>query len=309
MIKEGSSESVLDALRGDFVAVNLGCAGDPDPCLPAPWRRILTVVEVDASEGSETTSRFHRRIALRGAVAGTAGRHPFRRNTFSASSSLRPPRAGLIEAYGMERYYQVAEVSEVECRTLPDVLADAGVARVDFLKTDLEGMDFEVLRTMVPRFGDILAIQAELRFEPFYEGEPHFHEVVSYLAEHGFQLLDLKVERWKFRTRRRRRQRQGHAVWADVVFLREAERIAQKPRLLAKQIALARMLGKKNRAEYLLEQHGANLPEAWQRDLDRLICSRCRGVGRAWRGGKRWLHPWLLWLKHRIGRSEHVAIP
>lgn len=308
MREESEPGPLPEALEGDFVAVNLGCAGDPDPPLPKAWKAALTVVEVDAAEPSRTTSRFHRRIALREPVAGKAGRYRFTRNTFSGSSSLLPPRGGMVEAYGMERYHKPAETVEVECRTLPELLEENGIHRVDLLKTDLEGLDFEILRSMVPAFGEILALQMELRFEPFYEGEPQFHEVVGFLAENGFELLDLEVERWKYKTRHRRWQLQGRAAWADVTFLLAAERIAEDPRLLAKQIALARLLGKSNVAEFLLERHGAELPPGWRRDLESLIRSRSWSLARGRQALRRWARPALLWLKHRIRRSEHVAL-
>ena len=42
--------------------------------------------------------------------------------------------------------------------------------------------------------GQALCVQSELRFQPFFHGEPHFHEVAAYLTGLGFELVFLRPE-------------------------------------------------------------------------------------------------------------------
>ena len=45
-------------------------------------------------------------------------------------------------------WHRQSIVVDVECRTLADILHDAGIMRVDFLSLDVEGYEFEVLLSM-----------------------------------------------------------------------------------------------------------------------------------------------------------------
>src|SRR5439155_5309824 len=141
------------------------------------------------------------RSVLREPINGSAGTYQFRRNTFCGTCSLLMPCEGVVTGYGMERYCREIETLEVHCETLPHVLQANGISQIDFLKTALEGLDFEIIRSCRYQLGAILCIQCELRFKPFYEGEPYFHEVAGFLASYGYEVLDIThIDRWKYKT-------------------------------------------------------------------------------------------------------------
>ena len=108
---------------------------------------------------------------------------------FSGCSSLLPPNEDLIKLYNLEKYFAIRSISEVDCEPISDLVGELGIDNIDFLKLDLEGLDFEVIKSLGQLIEGILFIQCELRFQPFYLNEPYFHEVVSYLYAHEFELL------------------------------------------------------------------------------------------------------------------------
>jgi len=173
--------------------------------------------------------------------------------------------------YGLERYYNPVATTTVECKTLPTLLQDFGIAAIDFLKTDLEGLDFEVLQSCESLLPRIAAIQCELRLQPFYEGESYFHEAAAYLTERGFELVALKPEFWKPKTTRNRNHKDGRTVWADCLFLR-----ATGMTLLdyAKQIVILSMIGRRGYAEHVLESNRDALPAEWIGELESLVKPR-----------------------------------
>ncbi len=262
--------TLADSLRGHFVVVNLGSAGDRDYALPPAIRAATTLVEIDAGKASRSRGAYAAKHSLQSAVAGTEGTRTFIQRAYGLCSSLLEPRRELIERYGLERYFEIVSASAVECKRLPDLLSDLGIQSIDFLKTDLEGLDFEVIQSCEAMLPQVLAIQCELRFEPFYIGEPPFHEAASYLSERGFELIALQSEYWKPRTAHSRQHKDGRLAWADCLFMRKTA-LVSAPLAQAKQIVIASMAGRRSWAEHLLNQYKSSLPAAWIPDLEPLV--------------------------------------
>jgi hypothetical protein len=116
----------------------------------------------------------------------------------------------------------------------------------------------------------ILAVQCELRFQPFFSGEPHFHQTASYLVENDFELIDLKPEFWKPATAHQKEHRDGRVVWANCLFVRKPELVSD-PVSQAKQIIIASMLNRRCYAEYLCERYQSTLPAEWKAELEQLV--------------------------------------
>jgi hypothetical protein len=269
-------ESLATSLVGHFVVVNLGAASDVDYDLPPSFRGAVTLVEVDATAPSHSKATYHQRHTLDSVIAGDPSTRVFRRRRFAQCSSLLTPRPELITMYGLERYYELVDAREVNCRTLPDVLAERGISALDFLKTDLEGVDFEVIRSCETLLPGVLAIQCELRFQPFYVGEPHFHEVAAYLHERGFELIGLTPASWKPRASHWEKHRDGRVVYADCLFMRNPETVTTSLSQ-AKQVMLGSMVGRRCYAGYLLEHFRAQgLPALWVNELQDVVAPQKR---------------------------------
>lgn len=305
---------LVSALRGNFTIVNLGCIGDDDLPLPETLRRTITLLEADVEGGAETRHGYHRKLKINRPVAGQPGKRLFRHTNFPGTCSLLEPLEGVVESFGMENYARLLELIEFDCTTIPELLRAENIATLDFLKTDIEGLDHEIIHSCRQFFGQTLFIQCELRFRPFYKGEPYFHETVNLLAENGYEVLDIAhIDRWKYRTHHRRYQVEGRALWADFLFVLKPEYLSQNfgakfPLALAKQVILATMLGKKNYGEYLLGRFPGSLPADWVRELEPLTRPSFPGPRPLLLSFRRALRPLELFLKHQIGRSQFVSI-
>ncbi|MGA3163565.1 MAG: FkbM family methyltransferase [Verrucomicrobiota bacterium] len=307
-------KDLYTALQDNFTVVNLGCIGDADFLLPRKFLKILTVIEADAEGGAVTGDRYHKKIRIQKPISGWVGKRVFRRNSFAGTCSLLEPLDGIVEAYGMERYCRLVERVEIDCDTLPNLLHAHQIRSLDFLKTDVEGLDSEIIQSCAEYLGKTHLIQCELRFAPFYQAEPFFHETVNLLAARGYEVLDiLHIDRWRYKTPNRCFQAQGRAVWADFLFVLQPDRLAATfgeglPEAVSKQVILACMLGKKNYGEYVLKKFERVLPTDWVRELEPLTKPSFPGIRPFLSSVRRTLHPVELFLKHRIGRSEFVSI-
>jgi hypothetical protein len=307
-------KDLYSVLKDNFTVVNLGCIGDADFLLPRKFLKILTVVEADVEGGAVTSDRYHKKVRIQKPISGRVGKRVFRRNSFAGTCSLLEPLDGIVEAYGMERYCHLVERVEMDCDTLPNLLHSHQIRSLDFLKTDVEGLDSEIIQSCAEYLGKTHLIQCELRFSPFYQTEPFFHETVSFLAAHGYEVLDiLHIDRWRYKTPNRHFQVHGRANWADFLFILQPDQLAATfdedlPEAVSKQIILTCMLGKKNYGEYLLKRFGRVLPADWFQELEPLTKPSFPGIRPFLSSVRRTLYPLELFLKHQIGRSQFVSI-
>lgn len=76
-------------------------------------------------------------------------------------------------------------------RRLDDVLAEMPGREFDLLKVDVQGAEIDVLRGGVRTLAGIVAIVIELSLLEYNKGAPLIGEVMRWLAEQGFALLDV----------------------------------------------------------------------------------------------------------------------
>jgi hypothetical protein len=294
-------KETLQQLAGELVILDLGSAHSRGLLARFPELAAAAVlVEVDAQgTTTETAHEFHRRVVLRQAVAGQAGRRLFKRRAFPEASSFLDPDPDLVRAYGLGDYFELVGTEDFECVPVAHLLAAQAIERVDLLKTDLEGLDFEVLQSAPELVRQALCVQCELRFQPFFQGEPPFHVVVAYLDGLGLDLVWLRPQVWKYATSHRSQQRRGRLVWADAVFLLRPDLVRAQAgvpvwKALAKQVILARLLGLENQAEYLYAAARSELPEVVRAELSHWLAPRFDPIALAATGVRALPGGWML---------------
>lgn len=79
----------------------------------------------------------------------------------------------------------------VPIRRLDEVLSRQDLGNSCLLKIDVEGFELEVLDGAIDLLPGIDAVILEARFIRYRPNQPIFHEVLSWMAEHGFFVHDL----------------------------------------------------------------------------------------------------------------------
>lgn len=126
------------------------------------------------------------------AISDTDGSAIFHVNKFDAASSLLS-----FNADGLAQWIGGGELDSTHAITVPTVRLDtfmnaAKIAKVDFLKVDAQGADLTVLRSAGKRLRDIDRVTLEVTVTPvqLYEGAADKNEVLGFMNENGFQLID-----------------------------------------------------------------------------------------------------------------------
>jgi FkbM family methyltransferase len=288
----------LQSLTGDFVLLDLGSAHSGNLLRRTPeLARAVTLIEIDPQATGNSIIDRHHRIRLPKAVAGTPGPRLFKHRAFPEGSSFLDPHPGLVRDYGLEQYYRLVHEETIECANVQDLLDAQNIHHVDLIKTDLEGMDLEVLRSAPKLLRTALVLQCELRFQPFYRGEPDLFEAMAFLQPLGFDLVSLRPHVWKYATPNRHRVRDGRLTWADTILFLKPDRVRELGlgwQACAKQILLAGLLGLANFAEHLFELYAEQLPSPMREELSTWVRPGWSLGGRLAHGIARLPGGWLI---------------
>jgi FkbM family methyltransferase len=137
----------------------------------------------ELAQRTSGTSDLHLNNVALGARAGVMPY--FESAASSAMNSLLEPRP---EGWGGGC---VKEQRKVAVTTLDDYCRERKVDRIDILKTDTQGYDFEVIKGgagMIARRA-VQLIYMEILFSDMYRGQARLDEIYGYLADQGFVLV------------------------------------------------------------------------------------------------------------------------
>jgi len=87
---------------------------------------------------------------------------------------------------------KMIKTSMVNTRTVDGFMREAGISRIDLLKIDTQGWDYEVLLGAERALADgkVAAVMVELNFIPMYRGQSFAETISSYLREQNLHLVD-----------------------------------------------------------------------------------------------------------------------
>lgn len=120
------------------------------------------------------------------ALADEFGTATLRVNAMEATSSLLALRRDRPEVADLQLGEE--QLVTVPQRTLDSVTAEAGLAAIDLLKIDVQGVEHLVLAGGRETLQRTRVIWIETAFKPIYEGSTTFAEIYAQLNGAGFQL-------------------------------------------------------------------------------------------------------------------------
>lgn len=78
---------------------------------------------------------------------------------------------------------------EVELIRMDDFMRQHQIDSIDFLKLDVEGMNYEVLEGFGERLANVKAIQTEGEYLQYWEGQKLYKDIEEILIKNGFKLV------------------------------------------------------------------------------------------------------------------------
>jgi FkbM family methyltransferase len=149
-----------------------------------------------------------------GAVSISFTRKPMCSSHFS-------PNIPFLSRFKEAERFDIVGSTEVECRTIDDLLSGSGKA-VDFIKLDLEGGELAVLEGATKSIEGCMGFHVEVCFQSIRESQPLFGDIKNFLMLRGIEFVDfvalIRWERDSFRGL-------GQAIFGDALFLRAPENV------------------------------------------------------------------------------------
>jgi len=215
--------------------------------MQAHWRRYASLFgNVDLFEPDEAACARQAKQAPAGeswfpvALGGKTGTGRLHVTKKPSGSSLYPPNPEIMFRFGPPSYGTVAKVIDVPLLTLSDFIDQYRRPLPDLVKLDVQGAELDILRAIrTEHWTSLLAVQAEVGFVPFYQGQPLFGDVDQFMRSQGFQMLDLlPVRSYRFDGEQSHAQLRRHLnlahnrndisrrlIEADALYIRPPEEI------------------------------------------------------------------------------------
>lgn len=169
----------------DVGALPLDGTETPYQGLLTSGRARLTAFEPDAAGLTKLGAALgapHRYLPY---FIGDGAPATFYETDYPMTGSLYPPNDAALALYpDVQRFMQRRAHHAVPTQRLDDI---ADIARIDFLKMDVQGGELSVLQGAQRLLTDTLVVQAEVEFVPLYQGQPLFTDVDGFLRAAGFQ--------------------------------------------------------------------------------------------------------------------------
>jgi FkbM family methyltransferase len=137
-----------------------------------------------------------------------------------ASSLLRHNQV-LLRRFGVWEWHEPTGEVEVAVDRLDDCLESFPGRRPDFIKTDVEGADLDVLNGAGQALQHALGLQVEVAFVERHLGTPLFADIDGFLRHRAFMLFQLVREHWLRRNGLFGPQSRPQLIWADAVYFRD----------------------------------------------------------------------------------------
>lgn len=110
-------------------------------------------------------------------------------------SSTLEPDINALKGWAFEELFQTVETKKIDTITINHALELAGLNYIDWFKTDSQGTDLRIFKSIEKKISDKVIIA---EFEPgiidAYKGEDKMTSVISYLAKKNFFLANMEIK-------------------------------------------------------------------------------------------------------------------
>jgi len=139
-----------------------------------------------------------------------------------ACSSVLEPTAKGVQHLPVRKVFDTIRTVPCSLIRMDTLVARGEMAQPDFIKTDVQGFDYEVLKGAEGVMENVAAVSAETQFVEIYKGQKLFGDIREMMYELGFILRHIHI-RGPF---------DGEVLEADVFFSRPLKMNRFRPKIL-----------------------------------------------------------------------------
>jgi len=133
-------------------------------------------------------------------------------------SSVLKPNLKNINLYPDSERFSVVDICKIPCKTLDGI----DFLEVDFMKIDVQGHELAVLKGAREKLRKCLGVEVEVYFRAFYENQPLFAEIDTFLRSCGFELMDIKNQKYFARDGY---YGAGELIFGDAIYVKDINHV------------------------------------------------------------------------------------
>lgn len=265
------SADVLDGLvppHDPLIAVDIGARGGLQDLVGLHGRTSVIGFEPNPAEPGVSSSGQVQPAVLRSghtitypvAVCGQSGPVTLNVTRRPGGTSTLEPNVEVLERFAADAWHEFVDVVDrvtVPGITLADFMEQASLSRIDFLKLDTQGNEWDILAGAGDYLERVSVIKVEVEFVELYRGQKLFPDVMSLLHARGFELVDVASTEAcrRYHVSPDLEPTAYRLVWADAVFAYQPH--ARGQRALQQALVLA-SLGYRDLAAYIVQTQAAD---------------------------------------------------
>jgi len=147
-----------------------------------------------------------------------------------ACSSVFNPNISLLNMFPESDRFSISKKIDIKTDTIDNLYLSDKIQQIDFLKIDVQGAEFEILKggkSFLKK--NLIGIEIEVEFLEMYVGQPLFSEIDLFIrSELGLELWDLGKTYWKYNHKDRiRTPAKGRLAFGDALYFRPIEKIVE----------------------------------------------------------------------------------
>ena len=147
------------------------------------------------------------------ALGESSGKAVFNINASRPTNSLLPAAEDLQA--DLQGLCKTVERVEVAVTSIDDYCAGQGLDRIDIIKLDLQGYDYQALLGAKSAMRGARVVLVEVLFTEIYKGCHLFPDILRLMGEYGFRLFTLSGIHYGSR---------DELLWADAIFVKDQPR-------------------------------------------------------------------------------------
>jgi Methyltransferase FkbM domain len=139
-------------------------------------------------------------------AAGLYGGNHWDRLAIARSLQIRQAKAQKLsnaERTAQNHWHELKLADPARPIRIPEFVRQRNLETIDFIKLDIDGLDFDVMHSIEPLFAshDVLGFQMEVNFCGRASDADHtFHNTDRFMRQAGYELLDLTINRYSLST-------------------------------------------------------------------------------------------------------------
>ena len=195
--KYNFKEHIENLLKNNKItALDVGAQGgfNSDNFFPNQYNQYFQSILVEPIKDEANKFKEQKFVINKGLWSNKEKKNLYVLDNRLGSSSMYMPNEEAFDLHRIKKKdfqnYKVTRTIQIDCDTISNQLSELNIKMLDYLKIDTQGAELEILKG-IGSFRPLF-LKIEAHFFSIYKNTPSWHELVNFLYEMNYVLIDWK---------------------------------------------------------------------------------------------------------------------